>query len=176
MAAMLFGAVASAALSGLMVALPSTDRLGVDGFWSWFLTGLQVLSLAAIARGRPAAWLLGATVQISWVTYAVLTAQHGFIPGCVLSLAVQVNSYLRTSGAVAAAGGTGTDGGTGQLREPLPHPARPGLPHARATADPRRARAGARHRGLHFAGVLHAHRPGRQPLAAPAGARPTRAG
>jgi hypothetical protein len=99
---MLIGVAASAALSGLMVALPSTDPLGVGPFWSWFLTGLQVLSLAAIARGKPAAWLLGAAVQTSWVTYALLTAQQGFIPGCLLSLVVQVNSYLRTSRAARA--------------------------------------------------------------------------
>jgi hypothetical protein len=38
---------------------------------------------------------LGGSVQLPWIAYAVATTQHGFIPGCAISAAVQTHSFLR---------------------------------------------------------------------------------
>lgn len=39
--------------------------------------------------------MLGASAQPPWIVYALLTRQFGFIPGCVVSGAVQAYSFLR---------------------------------------------------------------------------------
>jgi hypothetical protein len=94
------GALLSLATSGVLVAtaLAGESRLGAPGYWSWLLTGLQVLALWAAGRKRSWGWLLGAGVQPVWITYAVLTGQIGFIPGCAVSAAVQAYSFLRSAG------------------------------------------------------------------------------
>ncbi|WP_329101666.1 hypothetical protein OG792_21705 [Micromonospora sp. NBC_01699] len=84
------------ALSMAMTATRHESGLGLGPGWAWILTGFQVSALLAVGRGHGIGWLIGASVQVCWVTYAVLTAQQGFIPGCVISLAVQGYSYLRT--------------------------------------------------------------------------------
>lgn len=94
----LMGAVAFSAALSLSVVLTSwgvTTRLGVPQWWPWLLTGLQVTALWAAGAKRWWGWLLGAAVQPVWITYALLTAQLGFIPGCAISAAVQTFSFLR---------------------------------------------------------------------------------
>lgn len=86
---------ASAAV--LLSALHGQSRLGAPGYWAWLLTGLQVLALWAAGGRRSWGWLLGASVQPVWITYAVLTGQIGFIPGCAVSAAVQGYSFLRAA-------------------------------------------------------------------------------
>jgi xanthine/uracil permease len=70
-------------------------RLGAPLYWSWLLTGLQVLALWAAGAEHRWGWLLGASVQPPWIVYAVLTDQVGFIPGCAISAAVQICSFVR---------------------------------------------------------------------------------
>ena len=62
--------------------------------WPWVLTSLQVLGLWAAGRGLRFGWLLGGTVQVPWIVYALATSQIGFIPGCVVSACVQLYSYV----------------------------------------------------------------------------------
>ena len=71
------------------------SALGAPGYWAWILTGLQVLALRTAATGREWGWLLGASVQLPWIAYALATAQVGFVPGCLISAAVQAHGYLR---------------------------------------------------------------------------------
>ena len=87
----------SFAITGLPVASAwSVDtKLGVPGYWSWVLTGLQVFALWGAGTKRRSAWLLGAAVQPPWIAYALLTGQLGFIPGCLISGFVQTYSFLR---------------------------------------------------------------------------------
>jgi hypothetical protein len=59
----------------------------------WVLTALQVFSLWVAGRGSRFGWLLGGTVQLPWIVYALVTNQIGFIPGCVVSACVQLYSY-----------------------------------------------------------------------------------
>lgn len=74
--------------------LSEDTRLGAPAYWAWVLTGLQVVALWAAGHQRWWGWLLGAGVQPAWITYAALTGQYGFIPGCVVSGAVQLNNFL----------------------------------------------------------------------------------
>jgi xanthine/uracil permease len=74
----------------------SETRLGAPVYWSWLLTGLQVLALWAAGAEYRWGWLLGASVQPPWIVYAVLTDQVGFIPGCAISAAVQICSFVRS--------------------------------------------------------------------------------
>lgn len=71
------------------------SALGAPGYWAWILTGLQVAALRTAATGRDWGWLLGSSVQLPWIAYAMATAQIGFIPGCLVSAAVQAHGYLR---------------------------------------------------------------------------------
>jgi len=88
---------AALVLSGLVVTTAWRDQtpLGSPGYWPWLLTGLQVLALWSAGRGRWWGWLLGGSVQLPWIAYAVVTTQLGFIPGCAISAAVQTHSFLR---------------------------------------------------------------------------------
>ena len=72
-----------------------SSPLGAPAYWAWVLTGLQVMALRIAASGNPAGWLFGASIQLPWITYAFVTAQFGFVPGCLVSAAVQAHGYLR---------------------------------------------------------------------------------
>lgn len=85
----------SAALSAVMAATRRDHGIGLGPAWAWILTALQVTALYAVGRGHGVGWLLGAAVQLCWITYAVLTTQYGFVPGCVVSAMVQGYSYRR---------------------------------------------------------------------------------
>jgi hypothetical protein len=97
---LLSAAVAAPAVSAvLVITAAATDTpLGAPQYWPWLLTGLQVLALWAAGRGRWWGWLLGATVQLPWISYALVTGQLGFIPGCAVSAAVQAHSFLMNRG------------------------------------------------------------------------------
>lgn len=73
------------------------SSLGAPAFWPWLLTGLQVLSLWSAGRRYWWGWLVGGSVQMPWIAYAVMTAQIGFIPGCLISGTVQLSSFLHNS-------------------------------------------------------------------------------
>jgi hypothetical protein len=70
------------------------SRLGAPTFWPWILTAFQVLALWAAGRTLWWGWLLGASVQMPWIAYAIVTEQIGFIPGCVVSALVQTYSFM----------------------------------------------------------------------------------
>lgn len=91
--------MASGGLSTAVIvsAWRDTSTLGAPSLWPWLLTGLQVLALWSAGRGRWWGWLLGGSVQIPWIAYAVMTDQIGFIPGCAVSASVQIYSYLKTT-------------------------------------------------------------------------------
>lgn len=84
----------------LVVAIVTTSiqdgsAIGAPAYWAWILTGIQVVGLRAAASGNASGWLIGASVQFPWIAYALVTAQFGFIPGCVISGVVQTHGYLR---------------------------------------------------------------------------------
>lgn len=91
--------MAATAMSLLLVAsgLRHDSALGAPAFWPWILTGLQVLSLWSAGRRYWWGWLMGGSVQLPWIAYAVMTHQIGFIPGCLISASVQLYSFLRSS-------------------------------------------------------------------------------
>jgi xanthine/uracil permease len=81
----------------ILTSSATETRLGAPLYWSWLLTGLQILALWAAGAEHRWGWLLGASVQPPWIVYAVLTDQVGFIPGCAISAAVQICTFLRDS-------------------------------------------------------------------------------
>ena len=91
----------------LAVAVSSrTDpsELGAPVFWSWALTGFQVMALWVAGRGQAWGWMVGSAVQPGWIAYALLTDQLGFIIGCAISTGVQFSAYLRANGSAGRAG------------------------------------------------------------------------
>ncbi len=78
-----------------VTSIQDQSALGAPGYWAWILTGLQVVALRSAATGKDWGWLLGASVQLPWIAYAVATLQIGFVPGCVVSGVVQAHGYLR---------------------------------------------------------------------------------
>jgi hypothetical protein len=96
----LFGGLAGAVAVTIAVVISARgddSGLGVPQAWPWLLTGLQVLALWSAGRRWWWGWLLGGSVQIPWVAYALMTEQIGFIPGCAISATVQIAAFLRDS-------------------------------------------------------------------------------
>lgn len=93
------GLVAGLGLSIAVIvsSLGDDSALGAPPMWPWILTGLQVLSLWAAGRRHWWGWLLGGSVQLPWIAYAVVTAQIGFIPGCLISVSIQLFSFVSNS-------------------------------------------------------------------------------
>jgi hypothetical protein len=90
--------VAASGLSLVVVAsgLGHDSPLGAPPVWPWLLTGLQVLALWSAGRRYWWGWLVGGSVQLPWIAYAVMTDQIGFIPGCLVSATIQLYSFLHS--------------------------------------------------------------------------------
>ena len=73
-------------------------ELGAPVYWTWALTGLQVMAMWVAGRGRAWGWMVGSAVQPGWIAYALLTNQLGFVIGCAISAGVQLSAYLRANG------------------------------------------------------------------------------
>ena len=89
-------ALTSLVASAIVIATGAqpSARLEALAYWAWLLTALQVLALWSAGTRRWWGWLLGASVQLPWIAYAMVTAQLGFIPGCAISAVVQARSFL----------------------------------------------------------------------------------
>ena len=79
------------------------SELGAPVYWTWALTGLQVMALWVAGRGLAWGWMIGSAVQPGWIAYALMTDQLGFVIGCGISTGVQLSAYLRASGAIGRA-------------------------------------------------------------------------
>lgn len=86
--------VIATTLTVLMIIQSTAGGLGLPAHWPWILTAIQVVSLGLIGQSVSIGWLLGAAIQVSWIAYAALTDQPGFIIGCMLSAVIHVRSYL----------------------------------------------------------------------------------
>jgi hypothetical protein len=80
------------------------SKLGAPGYWTWALTGLQVMALWVAGRGQAWGWMLGSAVQPGWIAYALLTDQLGFVIGCAISTGVQLSAYVRADGSAGLHG------------------------------------------------------------------------
>lgn len=69
---------------------------------SWLLIGTQLLSIHWMASGRLLGWILGATSQVGWLWYGVVTGQYAFVLGCVVSIIVHVRGCWRVQAGVAS--------------------------------------------------------------------------
>ena len=72
-------------------------------YWTWALTGLQVMALWVAGRGQAWGWMVGSAVQPGWIAYALMTDQLGFVIGCAISTGVQLSAYLQANGAIGIA-------------------------------------------------------------------------
>jgi hypothetical protein len=73
-------------------------ELGAPVYWTWALTGLQVMAMWVAGRGQAWGWMVGSAVQPGWIAYALLTIQLGFVIGCAISTGVLLSAYLRANG------------------------------------------------------------------------------
>jgi hypothetical protein len=85
-------------LAVLVSSRADPSELGAPGYWTWALTGLQVVAVWVSGRGRAWGWMIGSAVQPGWIAYALLTDQLGFVIGCAISAGVQLTAYLRANG------------------------------------------------------------------------------
>ena len=86
--------IATAVIISIWMACQHSGHgFGLPPQWSWILTAIQVLALGLVGQGHATGWLLGAAMQVSWICYAALTNQWGFVGGCILSAIVQTRSY-----------------------------------------------------------------------------------
>jgi hypothetical protein len=69
------------------------SELGAPVYWTWALTGLQVMALWVAGRGQAWGWMVGSAVQPGWIAYALMTDQLGFVIGCGISTGVQLSAY-----------------------------------------------------------------------------------
>ena len=53
------------------------SELGAPVYWTWALTGLQVMALWVAGRGLAWGWMVGSVVQPGWIAYALMTDQPG---------------------------------------------------------------------------------------------------
>ncbi len=79
------------------------SELGAPMYWTWALTGLQVMAMWVAGRGQALGWMVGSAVQPGWIAYALMTDQLGFVIGCGISTGVQLSAYLRANGAIGRA-------------------------------------------------------------------------
>ena len=96
----------SAALCLAVTVSSRTDpsELGAPVYWTWALTGVQVMALWVAGRGYRWGWMVGSAVQPGWIAYALMTDQLGFVIGCAISTGVQLSAYLRANGSASRAG------------------------------------------------------------------------
>lgn len=88
--------VPSVAISAaIVVTAPGSSALHVAPAWAWLLTGAQIAGMWLVGNSKPHGWLVGAVAQPAWITYAILSDQYGFIPGCAVSLVVQIWNFSR---------------------------------------------------------------------------------
>jgi len=78
-----------------VVTAPGSSALHVAPAWAWLLTGAQIAGMWLVGNSKPHGWLVGAVAQPAWITYAMLSGQYGFIPGCAVSLVVQIWNFSR---------------------------------------------------------------------------------
>lgn len=91
--------VPSVAISAaIVVTAPGSSALHVAPAWAWLLTGAQITGMWLVGNSKPHGWLVGAVAQPAWITYAMLSGQYGFIPGCAISLVVQIWNFSRQTG------------------------------------------------------------------------------
>lgn len=95
----------SAALCLAVIVSSRTDpsELGAPVYWTWALTGGQVMALWVTGRGQSWGWMVGSAIQPGWIAYALLTDQLGFVIGCAISTGVQLSAYVRAKRADCAA-------------------------------------------------------------------------
>lgn len=63
--------------------------------WATSAVGISIIWMAGRRRTRRLAWFLGLANQALWISYALATAQYGFIAGSAVYGAMYANNLRR---------------------------------------------------------------------------------
>lgn len=63
-------------------------------WWSWTLAAIGIFGLWLSGRKDYRGWFVGLGAQILWITYAVVTAQYGFIASALAYGAIYLKNGL----------------------------------------------------------------------------------
>jgi hypothetical protein len=62
--------------------------------WSWVLAVIGVTGIYFVGRKTIWGWIVLLFNEVLWITYAVVTAQYGFIFSAIAYAAVYIRSYM----------------------------------------------------------------------------------
>lgn len=64
-------------------------------WWSWLLAGVGVTGLWLAGSHKRAGWMIGLSVQLLWITYAVASGQPGFVVSAFAYGAVNARNMIK---------------------------------------------------------------------------------
>lgn len=62
---------------------------------SFLLAALSLFTTWQVGRKKPWAWLVGVGQQLLWITYAIVTEQHGFIMSSLVFAPLNMYNYVK---------------------------------------------------------------------------------
>lgn len=62
--------------------------------WSVALAAIGILGLVLAGRKRSIGWAIGLSAQVLWITYALVTAQYGFILSALAYGSVYAKNFI----------------------------------------------------------------------------------
>lgn len=67
----------------------------MEWWWSWLLATLGVTGLWFAGNKSIWGWVIGISVQVLWIVYAIATAQWGFIFSALAFAAVNIRNFIK---------------------------------------------------------------------------------
>jgi len=66
-------------------------------YWSYILACLGCFALWLMAKKNKWGWIIGASIQILWIIFALVTKQYGFIVSAIVYAGFYINGYIKWS-------------------------------------------------------------------------------
>lgn len=67
----------------------------MEWWWSWLLATLGVTGLWFAGNKSTWGWVIGISVQVLWLVYAISTAQYGFIFSAIAFATVNIRNLIK---------------------------------------------------------------------------------
>ncbi len=67
----------------------------MEWWWSWLLASLGVTGLWMAGNKSKWGWIIGGSLQILWIIYAMATAQYGFIFSALAYAMVNIRNLIK---------------------------------------------------------------------------------